>query len=223
MSTATSGRRRPVLRGLPGPAHQRRCRRRRHLRAPLPAPEMGTNAAQGGNQCAGGEAGQACKQTGQELNEFAASKPQLTFGMIFNGFAATSPSRTKVTAVVDYGDGATGLRHRRPRPRRNRPVRDPRQQGQDRRRRLQDRHRCAPEQGRESSRAGYRPRPSEVGSQLFDVLGQRLTRQLSPPVSRTPPAAAADRQGGGVQLTCRCSGVGAGRGEDLTSSVWRVG
>ena len=84
-----------------------------------------------------------------DLWQWICGIPQSVYAKVAYGFRRDIAVEDEVTAVVDYGDGATGhLRHRHPRPGWHRPVRDPGRQRQDRGREQQDRHRHPAAQAR---------------------------------------------------------------------------
>ncbi len=83
------------------------------------------------------------------------------------------------------------LRHRRPRPGRHRPVRDPRRQGQDRRRRLSDRHRHPTGEGRAGAVGldghGRRPQAVHGSSSTRPPCTARRPSSSTPPGVRSTP------------------------------------
>ena len=82
-----------------------------------------------------------------DLWQWICGVPKSVYSKVAFGFRRDIAVEDEVTAVVDYGRRRhRRLCHRHARPRGNRPLRDPGRPGQDRRRKLQDRHRDPPEE-----------------------------------------------------------------------------
>jgi predicted dehydrogenase len=84
-----------------------------------------------------------------DLLQWICGIPKSVYAKVAYGFRRDIAVEDEVTALIDYGEGATGgLRHGHPRPGGHRPFRDPRRQRQDRRRQQQSCHRVPAEQAR---------------------------------------------------------------------------
>ena len=123
----------------------------------------------------------------------SAACPKSVYAKVAYGFRRDIAVEDEVTAVVDYGDGATGVfvtathdlvGHR--------PLRDPRRPGQDRRREQQDRHRDPPAQARARAQRrhghGRCPQALHGRAEPRGATTPPRSSSSSPPGARSTPA-----------------------------------